>query len=80
MISVDPNYMRQTVDNLVINAINFSDKGLITVKVKKEGVAKKLACFTLDKCDAPLSGNELIFFGDKIVGLTSRYEPQFGSC
>lgn len=36
MISVDPNYMRQTVDNLVINAINFSDKGVIAITVKKE--------------------------------------------
>jgi Na+/proline symporter/signal transduction histidine kinase len=31
LISVDPNYIRQTVDNLVINAINFSTKGLIKI-------------------------------------------------
>jgi signal transduction histidine kinase len=36
MISVDPNYIRQVVDNLVINAINFSEEGTIEVKVKKE--------------------------------------------
>jgi Na+/proline symporter/signal transduction histidine kinase len=37
-ISVDPNYMRQTVDNLVINSINFSKQGLITISVtKKDG-------------------------------------------
>ena len=36
MISVDPNYIRQVVDNLVINAINFSEKGMITVKVQKQ--------------------------------------------
>ncbi|MDP4832694.1 MAG: HAMP domain-containing histidine kinase, partial [Rickettsiaceae bacterium] len=35
MISVDPNYIRQTVDNLVINAIRFSEDGGITVKVSK---------------------------------------------
>jgi Na+/proline symporter/signal transduction histidine kinase len=36
MISVDPNYIRQTVDNLVINAIRFSEDGEITVKVLKQ--------------------------------------------
>jgi Na+/proline symporter/signal transduction histidine kinase len=36
MISVDPNYMRQAIDNLVINAINFSEKGVIEVKVENQ--------------------------------------------
>lgn len=36
MIAVDPNYIRQTVDNLVINAINFSKKGVIRISVLKE--------------------------------------------
>ncbi|MFK8040608.1 MAG: ATP-binding protein [Rickettsiaceae bacterium] len=36
MIAVDANYIRQTIDNLVINAINFSDKGMITVSVQKK--------------------------------------------
>lgn len=36
-ISVDPNYMRQTVDNLVINAINFSTKGAIRISVLRRG-------------------------------------------
>jgi signal transduction histidine kinase len=36
LISVDPNYMRQTVDNLVINSINFSKQGLITISMVKE--------------------------------------------
>jgi Na+/proline symporter/signal transduction histidine kinase len=36
LISVDPNYMRQTVDNLVINAINFSETGGIKVFVSKQ--------------------------------------------
>jgi signal transduction histidine kinase len=41
MISVDPNYMRQVVDNLVINAINFSDKGTIEVHVTRQnGILK----------------------------------------
>ena len=34
-ISVDPKYMRQTVDNLVINAINFSTKGVIRISVSR---------------------------------------------
>jgi signal transduction histidine kinase/Na+/proline symporter len=36
MIAVDPNYIRQTVDNLVINAINFSMEGLIKVSVSRK--------------------------------------------
>ena len=37
MLVVDPNYIRQTVDNLVINAITFSETGLIKVIVTKQG-------------------------------------------
>jgi len=36
MISVDPNYMRQTIDNLVINAINFSNKGSIMIRLAQK--------------------------------------------
>jgi Na+/proline symporter/signal transduction histidine kinase len=36
LVSVDPNYIRQTVDNLVINSINFSTEGLIKVSVSKQ--------------------------------------------
>ena len=35
-ISVDPNYMKQVVDNLVINGIRFSNKGKITVQLLKK--------------------------------------------
>jgi signal transduction histidine kinase len=35
-VSVDPNYMRQVVDNLVINAIKFSDEGIINVTLLKQ--------------------------------------------
>ena len=34
-VSVDPNYMRQVVDNLVINAIKFSSEGVISVQLLK---------------------------------------------
>ena len=37
LIKVDPNYMRQTVDNLVINAINFSSEGVIRISVLRKG-------------------------------------------
>jgi Na+/proline symporter/signal transduction histidine kinase len=37
MISVDPNYIRQTVDNLVINAITYSKSGTIKVSVLLKG-------------------------------------------
>ena len=36
LINIDPNYIRQTVDNLVINAINFSQKGTIAITVRKQ--------------------------------------------
>ena len=36
LINVDANYIRQTVDNLVINAINFSKKGLVKIIVRKQ--------------------------------------------
>jgi len=36
MLSVDPNYFKQTIDNLVINAINFSEKGVIEITLKKD--------------------------------------------
>ncbi len=37
MLSVDPNYIKQAIDNLVINAIKFSDKGVIKIKLEKPG-------------------------------------------
>lgn len=36
MIALDPNYIRQMVDNIVINAISYSNDGLITVTVYTE--------------------------------------------
>jgi signal transduction histidine kinase len=36
IISVDPNYIRQVVDNLVINAIKFSSEGVIKIKLIKQ--------------------------------------------
>ncbi|MBA2629018.1 MAG: hypothetical protein H0U78_03165, partial [Rickettsiaceae bacterium] len=37
LIAVDPNYIRQTVDNLVINAITYSQKGTIKVSLLRKG-------------------------------------------
>lgn len=36
MITVDPNYMRQTIDNLVINAISYSTNGTIKISLLKK--------------------------------------------
>jgi signal transduction histidine kinase len=33
LISIDPDYMRQVVDNLVINAIKFSSEGVVNIKL-----------------------------------------------
>lgn len=35
--NIDANYIRQTIDNLVINAINYSKRGTITVNVSTQG-------------------------------------------
>ena len=32
----DPNYIRQIIDNLVINAINFSNEGIIEIKLEQQ--------------------------------------------
>jgi len=32
-VFIDPNYIRQTIDNLVINAITYSEKGTIEVSL-----------------------------------------------
>ena len=37
LIKIDPNYIRQVVDNLVINAIMFSKKGVIKITVHQIG-------------------------------------------
>ena len=37
LIPIDANYMRQVVDNLVINAIQFSESGTIEVDVRMQG-------------------------------------------
>jgi Na+/proline symporter/signal transduction histidine kinase len=36
MVTVDPNYIRQTVDNIVINAITYSQSGTIKVSVLRK--------------------------------------------
>jgi Na+/proline symporter/signal transduction histidine kinase len=36
LISVDPNYIRQAIDNLVVNSINFSNKGVISISVERQ--------------------------------------------
>ena len=43
-ISIDPDYMRQVIDNLVINAIKFSKEGDIEIKAQKQN---KLIIFTI---------------------------------
>lgn len=42
LIAVDSNYIRQVVDNIVINSINFSEEGLIEVIVEREDEFVKL--------------------------------------
>jgi signal transduction histidine kinase len=45
LISVDPNYIRQAIDNLVVNSINFSQDGVIYITVIKQ---EKSVIFSID--------------------------------
>ncbi len=36
LIAVDPNYIKQIVDNLMINALKYSEEGVIEVEVREE--------------------------------------------
>ena len=55
-IDVDPNYIRQTVDNLVINAITFSEKGVIKISVTKQ---QNVAVFVITNEGEPIPHTEL---------------------
>jgi signal transduction histidine kinase len=57
LIDVDPNYIRQTVDNLVINAITFSEKGVIKISVTKQ---QNVAVFTISNEGKPIPHTELL--------------------
>jgi Na+/proline symporter/signal transduction histidine kinase len=56
MIAVDPNYIRQTIDNLVINSINFSTEGLIKVSVSRKD---RQVIFTITDQGKGIPENEL---------------------
>jgi Na+/proline symporter/signal transduction histidine kinase len=56
LISVDPNYMRQTIDNLVINAINFSEKGTINVSLLRND---KIVEFTISDTGVGIPQSEI---------------------
>jgi len=49
---------------------NFIGKEAL-IKIKEKGVNQKLVYFTLDHCPYPLDGNEVIYFNNQIIGLTS---------
>ncbi len=56
MLPVDPNYIKQTVDNLVINAINFSEKGLIEIRLEKHN---NMVTFTITDQGKGIPSNEI---------------------
>jgi K+-sensing histidine kinase KdpD len=45
LISIDTNYMSQVIDHLVINAINFTKKGIIRIFVKGSRKSIKLTIY-----------------------------------
>jgi signal transduction histidine kinase len=57
LAKVDPNYIRQTVDNLVINAINYSQEGTITVTLRKN---TNQVIFTISDEGLGIPQNELL--------------------
>lgn len=40
---VDPNYMRQTIDNIIINAITYTKNGTIYISISRSKVGKEIA-------------------------------------
>jgi signal transduction histidine kinase len=46
LIDVDPNYIRQTIDNIVINAITYSQSGTISISVLRQG--KNMVIITVE--------------------------------
>jgi signal transduction histidine kinase len=56
LISVDPNYLRQVVDNLVINAIKFSKEGVINIQLLKK---KNIIEFTIKDKGIGIPQNDL---------------------
>ncbi|PCJ27581.1 MAG: hypothetical protein COA94_03815 [Rickettsiales bacterium] len=56
MAVIDANYIRQTIDNLVINAISFSDKGVIIIDVVKQD---GFASFTIQDQGLGIPKNEI---------------------
>ena len=57
-INVDPHYMRQVIDNLVINAITFSKKGVVAI-----------ALYTLDLGANKASGKVVFTIKDQGIGI-----------
>jgi Na+/proline symporter/signal transduction histidine kinase len=56
-IAVDPNYMRQIVDNLVINAIKFSEEGKINIQLLRKD--NDLIEFTIEDKGIGIPQNEI---------------------
>lgn len=56
IINIDPNYIRQTVDNLVINAINFSQEGTIKISVLRK---KDMVEFVIEDQGVGIPKNEI---------------------
>ena len=56
LISADPNYIRQTLDNLVINAINFSSEGVINISLLRND---KMVEFTISDTGVGIPQSEI---------------------
>lgn len=58
-VNVDPNYIRQTVDNLIINAINFTSNGTIKISVITNPSKNNVVIFTIEDKGIGIPKSEL---------------------
>ena len=70
-IEVDENYMRQVVDNLIINAIKHSKENPITIKLKK---SKQVVTFAISNIGDKIPYRELydVFKAFKMTSQTEK--------
>ena len=70
-IEIDPNYMRQVIDNLIINAMKHSTEGPITIKLKK---SKQVISFAISNVGDKIPHRELydIFRAFKMSSKTEK--------
>jgi signal transduction histidine kinase len=75
IISCDEHYMHSIFDNLIINAINYSEDGRITISLKLD---KKIAQITIEDEGIGIAKSDLYSIFDAFVVGSKTYTPSDG--